>query len=241
MGQSKNASMTFAHELEETRIEYVKRAERARRRGGSDPSGAARLATLERAMRSILAQEISDPLVTWRVLDVGCGSGRFLDWLWSWGAGPTQLYGIDLMSDRIAAAEKRHPERHYFVGSAHELPYPDANFDLVNASLLFSSIPNPHLRQAVAAEMLRVVRHGGLLLVYDFIINNPRNPAVRGIHRHEVRRLFGDRATGYAERRLTLAPPLARVLARLHLDGTASRLERWGICNTHRLTAIHIR
>jgi ubiquinone/menaquinone biosynthesis C-methylase UbiE len=241
MGQSKNTGTAFERELEETRAEYAKRAERAQRQGQPDPSGPARLATLERAMRSLLAQEIPDPLVTWRVLDVGCGSGRFLDWLWSWGASPTYLYGIDLLPERIAAAQKRHPERQYTVGSAHELPYPDGSFDLVNASLLFSSLPSRQLCQAAASEMLRVVRTGGLALVYDFTLNNPRNPAVHGVPRREIRCLFGDRATGYAERRLTLAPPLARLLARAHLDIAASRLERWGLFNTHRLTAIHVR
>src|SRR5262245_40804717 len=108
----------FEQDLEETRTEYAKRAARAQRQG-PDPSGRARLETLERAMRSLLAQEISDPLVTWRVLDVGCASGRFLDWLWSWGASPSYLYGIDLRPEPIAAAERRHPERHYMVGSAH--------------------------------------------------------------------------------------------------------------------------
>jgi len=227
----------FEPELQEIVTEYAKRAQRHR---GPDPSGTARLATLERATRSLLAQEISDPLVTWRVLDVGCGSGRFLDWLWNWGATSTYLHGIDLLPDRIAAAHERHPERDYITGSAHDLPYLNASFDLVHASLLFSSLPSRQLRQAVASEMLRVVRPGGLALVYDFTLNNPSNPAVHGIPRREIRRLFGDRATSYVDRRLTLAPPLARMLARLHLDATATQLERWGGFNTHRLTAIHV-
>jgi hypothetical protein len=51
------------------------------------------------------------------------------------------------------------------------------------------------------------------MLWYDFLFNNPRNPDVRGVKRPEIERLFpGYKITG---RRLTLAPPLGRPIARL--------------------------
>ena len=58
------------------------------------------------------------------------------------------------------------------------------------------------------------LRPGGAVLWYDFTYNNPRNPDVRGVPLRRVQALFPQgRITA---RRVTLAPPLARVLVRVH-------------------------
>jgi len=52
------------------------------------------------------------------------------------------------------------------------------------------------------------------VLWYDFTVDNPRNPDVRGVPLARVRALFP-----YARvqaQRVTLAPPLARAVTRLH-------------------------
>ena len=54
---------------------------------------------------------------------------------------------------------------------------------------------------------------GGAVLWYDFAFNNPKNPDVRGVRRGRIRELFphGEHRC----QRITLAPPLARMLTRL--------------------------
>ena len=52
------------------------------------------------------------------------------------------------------------------------------------------------------------------MLWYDFSVNNPRNPDVRGVPMARVCSLFP--ASRIIARRVTLAPPLARILCRLH-------------------------
>ena len=46
---------------------------------------------------------------------------------------------------------------------------------------MFSSIFDPIVRTALFAEMERVVRPGGLVIVYDFVIRKPTNPHVIGM------------------------------------------------------------
>jgi hypothetical protein len=66
------------------------------------------------------------------------------------------------------------------------------------------------MKWRVAAEMLRVVKGAGLILWYDFHVNNPWNRDVHGIRRHEIHQLFP--SCQIQLRRITLAPPLVRFL-----------------------------
>ncbi len=64
------------------------------------------------------------------------------------------------------------------------------------------------MRDLLAREIERVIAPGGVLLFYDFAMNNPANDQVRGVPRGEILRLFpGLRGE---VRSVTLAPPLAR-------------------------------
>ena len=58
--------------------------------------------------------------------------------------------------------------------------------------------------------MMRVVRPGGLILWYDYHVNNPFNPDVRAVTARELSALFQD--CDIERRRVTLAPPLARLV-----------------------------
>ena len=89
---------------------------------------------------------------------------------------------------------------------------------------------------AMAAEMRRVLRPGGLIVWYDFW-TNPTNPQVRGIRPDEVRRLFPGCRCQF--RRVTLAPPLARRLVRLSWT-SALLLEKLRLLNTHDLAIIEL-
>ena len=67
---------------------------------------------------------------------------------------------------------------------------------------------------AATAPMWRWTKPGGAVLWYDFTVNNPRNPDVRGVPLARVRELFPHgRIT---TRRVTLAPPISRLVCRVH-------------------------
>jgi len=151
------------------------------------------------------------PLRGQRIADIGCGSGTWLLEFMQWGANPAALCGIDLSADRIASARQRIPHADLHVGSATDLPWPDASIDLVSQFTVFTSILDPALKQAVADEMLRVLKPSGSILWLDFRVDNPNNDQVRGIGAREIRSLFSGCDIQLASE--VLAPPISRRIA----------------------------
>ena len=201
-----------ADELRRMHAAYARR----RRRGLEDryapfePANLFRLQSLERETARALRRAGLLPWRAYAALDVGCGGGWWLRTLLRWGARPEQLTGFDARADALLAARAVHPELRLVQGSAAALPFPDGTFDLVSQFTVFSSILDADVRRRAAGEMLRVLRPGGLLLWYDFTVN-PANRDTHGVGAGEVLALFpGLRAD---LRRVTLAPPLARLIA----------------------------
>lgn len=112
------------------------------------------------------------------ILDVGCGSGGELQRLTTMGAEMSRLAGVDLMEDRVATARDRLPVARLSVASAHQLPFADGSFDLVTQYTVFSSVVDSQLRQAMAAEMRRVLRPTGRILWYDMCRIRPTTDLV---------------------------------------------------------------
>ena len=149
-----------------------------------------------------------------RILEVGCGNANGLRDLLRWGACPERLFGIDLLAGRLREGRRKGPPSAALVcASAEGLPFPSGSFDLVLQSTMFTSVLDQATRRRMASEMLRVVRPQGRLLWYDYHVNNPSNPDVRGVTRGEIRGLFPGCQIDLE--RVTLAPPIARRLARV--------------------------
>jgi ubiquinone/menaquinone biosynthesis C-methylase UbiE len=92
------------------------------------------------------------------------------------------------------------------------LPVVGESVNAVVLSTVFSSIINRADRQRVAAEAIRVLRPGGVILSYDLRLWSPRNRQVRPIGRAELTRLFPKAAIKTYS--MTLLPPLARRLGK---------------------------
>lgn len=191
--------------------------------------------TVERALIAELSASGLLPLASRRVLDVGCGAGQWLADLETWGAIREQLSGLDLLPERVDAARARLAGADIRHGDATELPWEDDSFDVVLQSMMLSSILDPAARAACALEMARVVQPGGVVLSYDFFTDNPRNLNVRRLRRGELAALFPGFDVRW--RRVTLAPPLIRLLApRTRL--LASALQALRLLDTHALAVL---
>jgi len=166
---------------------------------------------LERALLRMLKDNDLTSLEGKRILEVGCGTGGVLRRFIQYGADPANLYGIDLLADRIERARYLSPNVDFRCGNAEQLPYDDESFDIVMQFTVFTSILDPRMKRNVAREMLRVLKRDGIILWYDYHMNNPRNPDVRGVGKREIQALFPDCSIDL--RRVTLAPPLTRLLA----------------------------
>lgn len=164
----------------------------------------------QRALLRLLAQRPGVP-ADWHAAEVGCGAGGNLLDLLRLGLQPAHLTGIELLPERLTAARAALPEGvRLLAGDAAAADVAPASQDLVLQSTVFSSILDDALQQRVADAMWRWLKPGGAVVWYDFTVNNPRNPDVRGVPLARVRELFPQgRLTA---RRVTLAPPLARAL-----------------------------
>ena len=192
--------------------------------------------TRARRVVELLARHGITRLGTQRILDVGCGSGFRLNELVGWGADPAHLTGIDLVPDRVDTARRRVPASvTVSAGNAASLPYPAASFDIVLQSTVFTSVLDGGLRRRMASDMVRVLTEDGLIVWYDFHVGNPRNPDVRRVPQREIRRLFPD--CDVSMRRITLAPPLARLIAPWSVAACAA-LEAVPFLCTHVLGSI---
>ena len=209
------------------------------------PTNPATLYILQQRARLAVAQFARlglTPLTGKRILEVGCGRGGWLPFFEDCGVAREDLAGIDLDLARVEGAARRlcaHRDEHGRVlaggadircGDATALPWGDGTFDLVVQSTLFTSILDNDVKRTLAAEMVRVLRPGGVIVWYDLIYNNPANPSVRGIGRREIRSYFPTCRPRL--HRVTLAPPIARRLVPFSWL-TAVLLESLCVLNTH--------
>lgn len=173
-----------------------------------------------------------------RVLEVGCGSGTNLIELLHFGFRPEHLCGIELLEAKGKGARAALPSSlRIEIGDAVtiESPVAPASQDCVFQSTVFSSLCDDRFQHQLAARMWEWVRPGGGVLWYDFTVNNPRNPDVRGVPVRRIRSLFPDGQLRV--RRVTLAPPVARAAVRLH-PGFYGLLNACPLLRTHVLVWI---
>jgi ubiquinone/menaquinone biosynthesis C-methylase UbiE len=200
----------------------------------SNPANLFMIHGRQRAVLSALKRHGFVDLTQRRILEMGCGSGGVLREYLAFGAATCNLFGVDLLPDRLAQAHHWHSGLNLANADGQSLPFPSQAFDLVLQYTALSSILDPDLRQRICAEMQRVLEPNGLILSYDFWLN-PTNPQTYGIRPAEIRRLFPD--CRYEFHRITLAPPITRRLVRLSW-GLCRFLEGLKVFNTHYLVCI---
>ncbi|WP_147819064.1 class I SAM-dependent methyltransferase [Salidesulfovibrio onnuriiensis] len=120
-------------------------------------SGEGRFA-LEREARLLQAMVAGWPRRCTRMLEIGCGTGLFLEMLWQMGFDVT---GIDKSDSMIAAARKRFGNRaSLHLGDGSHLPFDDDSFEYVFLWSVLEFCADP---EAVLREASRVAEKGILV------------------------------------------------------------------------------
>ena len=197
-------------------------AERYARRSGGDRYSMLRpevwqgVQERQRCILRLFGQKLSfDKLSEVTLVEVGCGTGSNLMEFLRVGFAPENLSGIELLPERVAVARRFLPVSVSLLeGDASKVEMPPSSKDIVFQAVVFSSLLEYHFQEELAGQMWRWVKPGGGILWYDFIFNNPSNPDVRGVPIKRIRELFpgGEMII----RRLTLAPPISRIVCRIH-------------------------
>jgi SAM-dependent methyltransferase len=110
-----------------------------------------------------------------RVLDLGSGAGTDSLIAAQMVGEQGHVTGIDMTQEmlakaRAAAAEMAAANVEFVESEAERLPFPDASFDVVISNGVIDLIPD---KDAVFAELYRVLAPGGRIQVADVTIQNP--------------------------------------------------------------------
>jgi ubiquinone/menaquinone biosynthesis C-methylase UbiE len=121
------------------------------------------------------------------ILDVGCGTGT-LAIAAKRHVGPSgSIYGIDASPAMIARAgrkaRKAGLEVLFKIALAEALPFPDAHFDAVFATIMLHHLGRK-ARQQCAREIRRVLKPRGRVLAVDFATGRERQSVIGHFHRH---------------------------------------------------------
>lgn len=211
------ASRPPATEPEAVRERYARRAAQDWRYHPLNPAALAAWQERQRATAALLRTLGWRDLSERRLLEVGCGTGQNLLECLRLGFRPEHLVGIELLDERLAQAREVLPAAVRLLGGdalAWGGVLPAEQHDVVMQATVFSSLLDEDFQRRLARAMWEWVKPGGGVLWYDFTVDNPRNPDVRGVPLRRVCALFPQgRLRAW---RLTLAPPVARSVVRLH-------------------------
>lgn len=102
-----------------------------------------------------------------RMVDLGCGNGRFRAWLSEHiGTPPGYYYALDISENLLAIAKENNPGDHFFRGDfTAPLPFGAENFDAVVCIAAFHHILTPAQQKAFLAECARILKPGGVLFL----------------------------------------------------------------------------
>ncbi len=114
------------------------------------------------------------------VLDIGTGTGGLLR---QWSSRTTDRVGVDVSPAMLACARERDPDAEYACIDGPSLPFDDDRFDIVTSLLSWRYVDwDPML-----AEISRVLKPGGRLLVVDMVAKAPTPSEWSFVLRHKLR------------------------------------------------------
>jgi ubiquinone/menaquinone biosynthesis C-methylase UbiE len=121
-----------------------------------------------RRQRAFFIAKLSPILESSQILDVGCGEGSLSREI-AEALGPEgKVVGLDVSADVLEAARQLTSQSkiEYKEGTATQLSFSDESFDIVLCCNSLKYLKGDESKQAMR-EMVRVLRHGGILLVAD--------------------------------------------------------------------------
>ncbi len=148
------------------------------------------------------------------ILEIGAGLGDNLYFFRRIGVPWMSITANEFLPDRIEFLKAEFPQANLISGDARSIKV-NNQFDIVFQSTVFTSIHNREFKNELAKKMWQLTKPGGICLWYDFKVNNPKNPDVKGVSRRQILELFPS-ARQIKFKSVTLAPPIGRRIGRAY-------------------------
>lgn len=101
-----------------------------------------------------------------RVLDLGCGNGRFRNALGLQLISEGNYFGFDVSEEMLKFAREQWPRDHFFRGDfASKLPFGAENFDVIVSIAAFHHLLSKKDQCNFLAECFRVLKPGGIIFL----------------------------------------------------------------------------
>ncbi|MBK1681858.1 class I SAM-dependent methyltransferase [Rhodocyclus tenuis] len=105
------------------------------------------------------------PPITLRLLDYGCGDGKYFRHLVSnRGLSAENVHGVEVSSRRVQRCQEMGWANASLIEGTGPLPYKDASFDIINMMEVIEHIPAEQGARTVS-DLRRILRPGGILLI----------------------------------------------------------------------------
>jgi len=119
-----------------------------------------------------------------RVLDLGCGNGRFYELFRN-----IDYIGVDNSERLIDLAKRKYPEGKFQVSDALRLPFPGNYFDKVYTIAVLHHIPSKQLRLQFLKEIKRVLKKDSLLILTVWKFHNKKEVSL--LLKYTILKLIG--------------------------------------------------
>src|SRR5262249_44695088 len=165
VGEEQDAQHRGGAEGEHDRIAeaYAGYRENRRKRRAWSPDNPGNVAIREELVAAMLLLAGEEIAGHGALLDIGCGTGWWLERLLREGVAAERLIGVELLAERARAAALRAPGARVERADARQLPVPDASCALVTLFTVLSSMGSASEAAAALREARRGLPPGGAL------------------------------------------------------------------------------
>lgn len=111
---------------------------------------------IDRQERQLLKKNLPEINAS-KILDLGCGTGRFLNFA---------NFGVDISPKMIEIAQKKYPEKNLKIGSLSEIPFENFYFDSIFCFHVIMHLDEKNLEAFLKETNKKLAKNGSL--IFDF-------------------------------------------------------------------------
>ncbi len=152
--------------------------------------------------RKVLLKSFKQLSAGSRILDIGCGVGR---WSFQLANRGMNVIGVDISSEMIKVAKERARKKKidnvgFLVSKAHEINFPASSFDGVLAITVLQHILDEKQRYAAVDKMVKATKKGGKFFILEKVVQEKfREFHVKPLTEKEWIKIFESRGARFLE------------------------------------------